>query len=93
MASAEEGSKKLSGNIHNKLIYTREGTRRPGLAEHLLSTHFMLLVVSQVFYLDLGLGLAHRTYCMHRVLRHALWFGAESARSRGNRNSWCVKNW
>ena len=37
----------------------------------------MLLVVSQVFYLDLGLGLAHSTYCMYPVLRHALWFGAE----------------
>ena len=75
---SEEGSKKLSGNIHNKLIYTREGTRHPGLAEHLLCTHFMLLVVSQAFYLDLGLGLAHSTYCMYRVLRHALRFGAES---------------
>ena len=75
---SEEGSKKLSGNIHNKLIYTREGTRRPGLAEHLLCTHFMLLVVSQVFYFDLGLLPRLSTYCMYPVLRHALWFGGES---------------
>ena len=41
---AEEGSKKLSGNIHNKLIYTRVGdtvpaTRQPDTAVNTLALH------------------------------------------------------